>query len=88
MELMVAAIVGSTALEYHAKLPTMSCMRLIRAVDMAGDVSFSSICIFEPYWIGADFAGACCGLWGLACWYLCRYFGTKLVMWVSRVRLS
>ena len=42
------AMVGSTALEYHAKVPTMSWIHLMRAGDMAGDVSFSSICIFEP----------------------------------------
>ena len=84
----MAAIVGSTALEYHAKVPTTSCIRLMRAEDMAGEVSFSFICIFEPYWIGTAFAGACCGLLGLTCWYLCRVFGTKLGMWVSRVRLS
>ena len=84
----MAAIVGSTAIEYHAKVPTTSWMRLMRAGDMAGEVSFSSICIFEPYWIGAVFYGACCGRLGLACWYLCRALGTKLGMWVSRVRLS
>ena len=84
----MAAIVGSTALEYHAKVPTTSCIRFMRAGDMAGEVSFSSISIFEPYWIGTAFAGACCGRLGLACWYLCRALGTKLGMWVSRVRLS
>ena len=88
MELMVAAIVGSTDLEYHAKVPTTSCIRLMRAWDMAGEVSFSSICIFEPYWIGTAFVGACCGRLGLACWYLCRALGTKFGMWESRVRLS
>ena len=76
----MAAIVGSTALEFHAKVPTTSLMRLMRAGDMAGEVSFSSICIFEPYWIGTAFYGACCGILGLACWYLCRDFGTKLGM--------
>ena len=55
---------------------------------MASEVSFSSICIFEPYWIGTTFAGACCGILGLACWYLCRDFGAKLGMRVSRMRLS
>ena len=84
----MAAIVESTALEYHAKVPTMCWIRLMRAGDMAGEVSFSSICIFEPYWIGTDFSGACCGRLGLTCWYLCRALGTKLSMWVSRVRLS
>ena len=84
----MAAIVGSTALEYHAKVPTMSSMRLMRAGDMAGEVCFSSIFIFEPYWIGTAFAWACCGLLGLACWYLCRAFGMKLGMWVSRGRFS
>ena len=88
MELMVAAIVGSTALEYHAKVPTTYWMCLMHAGDMAGEVSFSSIFIFEPYWIGTDFAGACCSCLGLACWYLCRVLGKKLGMWVSRVRLS
>ena len=48
MELMVAAMVGLTALEYHAKVPTTSWIRLMRAGDMGGDVSFSSICFFEP----------------------------------------
>ena len=84
----MAATVGSTALEYHAKVPTTSWIRLMHAGDMAGVVSFSSICIFEPYWIGTAFAGACCGRLVLACWYLCRALGTKLGMWVSRVRLS
>ena len=84
----MADIFGSTTLEYHAKVPTTSWMRLMCAGDTAGEVSFSSIFIFEPYWIGTDFAGACCSLLGLACWYLCRDFGTKLGMWVSRVRLS
>ena len=88
MELMVATIVGSTALEYHSKVPTTSCMRLMRAGDMAGEASFSSICIFEPYWIGTYFAGTCCGCLGLSCWYLCRALGTKLGMWVSMVCLS
>ena len=81
-------MVGLTALEYHAKVPTTSWVCLMRAGDMAGEVSFFSICIFEPYWIGTAFAGACCGRLGLACWYLCRALGTKLGMWVSRVRLS
>ena len=84
----MAAIFGSTAIEYHAKVPTTSCMCLMRAGDMAGEVYFSSICIFGPYWIGTAFAGACFGLLGLACWYLYKAFGTKLGMWVSRVRLS
>ena len=84
----MATIVGSTSLEYHAKFPTTSWMRLMCAGDIAGEVSFSYIRIFEPYLIGTAFAGACCGLLGLACWYLCRAFGTKLGMWVSRVRLS
>ena len=44
----MAAIVGLTALEYHAKVPTTSWIRFMRAGDMAGDVSFSSIYIFEP----------------------------------------
>ena len=48
MELMVAAMVGLAALEYHAKVPTTSWIRLMCAGDMAGDVYFSSICIFEP----------------------------------------
>ena len=47
MALMVAVIFGSTALEYHAKMPTTSWMRLMRAGDMAGEVSFSSICILS-----------------------------------------
>ena len=84
----MAAIVGTTALEYHANVPTTFCMSLMRAGDMDGKVSFSFICIFETYCIGSDFAGACCGILGLVCWYLCRAFGTKLGMWVSRVRLS
>ena len=63
------AIVGSTALEYHAKVPTMSWMSLMRAGDMAGEVSFSSICISEPYWIGTAFSWACCVIFGLVCWY-------------------
>ena len=88
MEVVVTAIVGSNALEYHAKLPNMSCMRLIRSGDMDGEVYFSSICIFEPYWIVTVFAGVCCGRLCLVCWYLCRALGTKLGMWVSRVRLS
>ena len=88
MGLMVAAIVGLTALEYHAKVPTTSWIHLMCAGDMAGEVSFSSIYIFEPYWIGTAFAGACCGRLVLACWYLCRTLGTKLGMCVSRVRLS
>ena len=82
------AIVGSTTLEYHVKVPTTYWMRLMRDGDMAGEVSFSSICIFELYWIGTAFAGACCGRLGLACWYLCRALGTKVGMWVSRLRLS
>ena len=84
----MAVIVGPTAIEYHAKVPTTSWMRLMRAGDMAGEVYFSSMCILETYWIGTAFSGACCGILGLACWYLCRAFGTKLGMWVSRVRLS
>ena len=84
----MADIVGSTALEYNAKVPTTYWMRFMRAEDMVGEVSFSSIYIFEPYWIGTDFSGACCGRLGLACWYLCRALGNKLGMWVSRVRLS
>ena len=79
------AIVGPTALEYYAKVPTTSWMHLMFTGDMDGEMSFSSIYIFEPYWIGTAFAGVCCGLLGLACWYLCRAFGTKLGMWVSRV---
>ena len=55
-------------------------MRLPRAGDMVGEVYFSSTCIFVPYWIGTAFAGECCGLLGLACWYLCKAFGTKLGM--------
>ena len=66
IELMVDAIVGPTDLEYHAKVPTTSWMCLMRAGDMAGEVSFSSICIFEPYWIGTDFDTACCGSLDLA----------------------
>ena len=81
-------MVGSTALDYHAKVPTTSWIRLMCAGDMAGDVYFSSICIFEPYWIGTNFSGACCGRLGLACWCLCRALGTKLGIWVSRVRFS
>ena len=84
----MAAIVGSTAPEYHAKVPTTSWMCLMRSGDMAGEVSFSYICIFETYWIGTAFAGACCGCLGLACWCFCRDLGKKLGMWVSRVRLS
>ena len=67
MELVVGAMVGSTALKYHAKLPTTSWIRLIRAGDMAGEVSLSSVCILEPYCIGTAVAGACCGSLGLAC---------------------
>ena len=88
MELMVTAIVGSTALEYPTKVHTTSWMRLIRDGDMAGEVYFSSIFIFDPYCNGTACAGACCGRLGLACWYLCRALGTKLGIWVSRVRLS
>ena len=84
----MAVIVGLTALEYHVKVPNTSWICLMRAGDMAGEVSFSSICIFEPYWIGTDFSGACCGRLVLACWYLCRALGTKFGMWVSRVHLS
>ena len=80
MELMVAAIVGSNALEYHSKVPTTSWIRLMCSGDMAGEVYLSSIYIFEPYFIGPDFAGACCGCLGLACWYLCRALGTKFGM--------
>ena len=82
----MAAIIGSSALEYHAKVHTTCWMCLMRGGDMAGELSFSSICIFEPYWIGTAFAGACCGLLGLSCWYLCRDFGKKMGLWVSRVR--
>ena len=32
-----------------------------------GDVSFFSTWIFAPYWIGAAFGGACCGLVGFEC---------------------
>ena len=71
-------MVGSTALEYHTNVPNTSWIRLMCAGDMAGEVSFYSICIFEPYWIGTAFDGACCGSLGLACWYLCRALGTKL----------
>ena len=84
----MAAIVWSTALDYHEKVPTTSWIRLMCAGDMAGEVSFSSICIFEPYWIGTAFSGECCVHLGLACWYLCRALGTKLGMWVFRVCLS
>ena len=84
----MAAIVRSTSLAYHVKVPTTSWMRLMRAGDMAGEVYFPSICIFDPYWIGTAFAGACCGLLGLSCWYLCKAFGTNLRMWVSSVCLS
>ena len=76
----MATIVGSTALAYHAKVTTTYSMRLTRAGDMVGEVSFSSFCIFAPYWIGTAFSGACCGLLGLVCWYLCKAFGTKLEM--------
>ena len=62
----MAAIVGSTALEYHEKVPTMSWIRFMRAGNMAGEVSFSSICTFESYWIGTTFTGTCCGCLGLA----------------------
>ena len=67
IELMVASIVGLTALEYHAKVPTTSWIRLMCAGDMAGEVYLSSIYIFEPYCIGTYFSGACCGCLGLAC---------------------
>ena len=88
MDILVAAIVGSNAPEYHVKVPTTSWMRLMLAGDMDGEVYFCSICIFETYWIGAAFSVACCGRLVLACWYLCRALGTKLGMWVSRVRFS
>ena len=65
----MAAIVGSTALAYHANVPTTYCMRLMCAGDMGDEISFSSTFIFAPYWIGTAFAGACCGILGLACWY-------------------
>ena len=42
MELMVAVIVVSNAIAYHAKVPTTSLMCLMRAGDMVGEVSFSS----------------------------------------------
>ena len=81
-------MVRLTALDYHAKVPITSWIHFIHSRDMAGEESFSFICIFEPYWIGTAFAGASCGRLGLACWYLCRVLGTKLGMWVSKVRFS
>ena len=64
MELIVYAIVGSTAPAYHAHVPTTSWMRLIIATDMCGEFSFYSIWVFAPYLIGTNFAGACWGLSG------------------------
>ena len=49
MELIVYAIVGSTAPAYHAHVTTTSWMRLILAADMCGEFSFSSIWIFALY---------------------------------------
>ena len=46
MELIVSAIVGSTAILYHENVPTTSWMPLIIAADMCGELYFSSIWIF------------------------------------------
>ena len=83
IEMSVAAIMGSTARPYHANLPTTSLMCLIIDADIPSDVSFFSTWILTPYWIGAAFAGACCGLVGFGCWCFWRDFGTKVGMCVS-----
>ena len=58
MELMVTAIVGSTALECHANVSTTSRMYLMRFAEKHGYVSEANVCIFAPYWIGIALARA------------------------------
>ena len=86
MELKAFSIVGSVALAYHPKVPTMSWILLIPSGERYGDVSSGfDGCVLLPYWIGSALAGACWGLAGLGCWYLVNALLTKPGTMVSSV---
>ena len=46
MELNVFSVVGSVALAYHPKVPTISCILLMPAGDSCGDISSGLIVVF------------------------------------------
>ena len=81
-------MVGSIDLEYHTKDPTISCILLISCFDSGDDVSSGvGRCTFDPYIMGAAFAGACCGFGGTGCWNLWSLFLTNPGTLVSSVLL-